>query len=123
PDRVFCGPGTCDSTQDACCLQPSSGPVCMPAAQSCTGVALFTCDGPEDCMTGHCCLIPVTLDGGATQVTTVCRADCAMAPTELSPTAGESPSHHAACCHGPDSPLGHCLPPEHAPNGELCDVR
>jgi hypothetical protein len=121
PGMVFCGPSSCDLTHDTCCIEESSGPSCMPAG-TCTGHGMFACDGPEDCTSSHCCLAPGMLDGGAMQLQLACNTDCSMAIAAICHTANDCPMG-AACCSGPDFPLGHCIPPDTAPNGETCDVR
>jgi hypothetical protein len=123
PDQVFCGQTLCDATAQVCCIDTSSGPACGSASQACSGHIRFECDGPDDCGgdAGVCCVVPTPIDGGFA-VTSECLADCSMAAFQMCHTTSDCPSDRAACCRGADFPLGHCLPIEAAPAGDVCDI-
>jgi hypothetical protein len=134
PGEVFCGHNSCGLPQ-ACCLDGPDGGIeltCSQPPSSCGGNVWFECDGPEDCAGGGsdggggwdggaslCCLSAVA-DGGAPIIHTSCEPTCQI--TMLCHSHSECPSDRAACCHGASFPLGHCVPPMSAQNGDECDV-
>ena len=71
-NSVLCGDQSCNLTTDTCCLREFGASCVEGANTTCElGGTQLTCDGPEDCNGGQCCL-GVGLPGELTCSPTLC---------------------------------------------------
>jgi hypothetical protein len=134
PGQVFCGHSRCGLPQMCCVDGPDGGfeLTCSQPPSSCGGHIWFECDGPEDCADAGsdagawwdggaalCCLSEMAV-GSTPMIHTSCESSCQI--TMLCHSHAECPSDRSACCRGASFPLGHCVPPQSAMNGDVCDV-
>ena len=64
---VGCGNMTCAIGQDCCVTVSGTGTTtstCIASGGSCTGGAVLSCDGPEDCGSSQFCCGSITFSGG-----------------------------------------------------------
>jgi hypothetical protein len=95
---VACGAGVACTGAEQCCVDGNNPPRCIPAADTCPGIAAL-CDGLADCPSGdQCC------DGDLTY----CRASCGDTLYAICTVDTDCPSSDPHCCFTTGAPWGRC---------------